>query len=96
MTRWEYKWLRTFWVETERDGGYVTRISYGHRWRPDGATERPFPDEDGLNELGSEGWELVALSPSSETHQTVISPQGNDSWTSFAVQTLAFKRQQPG
>jgi len=92
MTKWEYKWVGTYWIETEREQDYLTRIRYGHRWQPDSETERPFPDEEGLDRLGSEGWELVAVAPAKITHQTVISPQGNHGYTDFTIHSLAFKR----
>lgn len=92
MDGWEYKWRGTLWVEASRSEDYLTRIEYEHRWRPDGESERPWPDEEGLNELGAEGWELVSAARGAVSLRTVISPQGNDGYESFPTYALAFKR----
>jgi hypothetical protein len=89
---WEYRWFGTFWAEAGRSKEYLTTVSYAHRWSPDGESEQPWPDEDGLNSLGREGWELVAVTRGSVTLITTISPQGNDGYNSFPTYTLAFKR----
>lgn len=97
MKRWEYKWLGSYWEETGRSEDYLTRVTYDHFWEPDGKTERPFPDDEGLNKLGEEGWELVAMTRGTSSRVTTISPQGNDGYYAFPVYKLVFKRPiQPG
>ena len=91
MAEWEYLWRQTYWVETERSGGYVQWISYRHAWKPDLENASPFPSDEGLDRLGKAGWELVAMTPSSVSHMTRTSKQG-DSYSNFTVYLLMFKR----
>lgn len=92
MSQWEYLWRKTYWVEASRSGDYVEWLTYKHVWKPDRQTESPFPNNDGLDQLGSDGWELVATMPEPTAYVTRISPQQGESVTNFTCWTLVFKR----
>jgi hypothetical protein len=92
VTTWEYRWLKTYWVESGRSDDYITTISYSQVWKPDGQTEEPFHGRDGLNRLGTAGWELVSMATSTESQPTRVSPQQGTSYSSFPVYDLVLKR----
>ena len=92
MTKWEYLWRDTYYRETERTEDYITRLRYGHFWKPDLENEVWFPDQDAIDAIGAKGWELVTITTASVTLITAISPQGNDGYTSFPTHRLFFKR----
>lgn len=92
MVEWEYRWRTTYWDESERSDGYVQWVSYRHVWKPDRENVAFYPDDDGLNLLGKDGWELVAVTPSQVSLLTRISPQQGDSYSPYTICTLIFKR----
>src|SRR4051794_3710441 len=92
MVEWEYRWRQTYWAETGRSDGYVQSVRYQHVWKPDLENEEPFPDDEGLNLLGKQGFELVAMTASEVPYLTTLSPQRGDSYSAFTVYLLMFKR----
>jgi hypothetical protein len=90
MPQWEYRILRSWWEESDRSTDHVTRISYRHVWQPGDTTEE-FASGMTAN-LGADGWELVTILTEHQTLLTVDSPQGNNSYGSFPVHRLFFKR----
>lgn len=95
MGKWEYLWRETWWQESSRDEGQRGWIRYGHVWKPDRRGEvHPFPDDDGLDSLGEQGWELVTSTPHSTTLQTYFSPT-SESFAEYTAVTMIFKRPLP-
>jgi hypothetical protein len=92
VLRWEYLVRRTQWVEASRTADYITWIKYRHIWHPDGEAESEYPSDSGFNALGQCGWELAAMTSGQASLLTRSSPQGGDSYTSFPVHTMIFKR----
>jgi hypothetical protein len=91
MTTWEYRWRTTYYREIDRkDDGYAKRPEYAHVWKPDLEAEAYFPDQDGLDALGAQGFELVTITSQDVTLLTRASPQG-DSYGAFPTHTLWFK-----
>lgn len=90
MTTWDYLILTSWWEEVDRTKEYVTKIRYRHVWKP-GDEVQEFAS--GMSKsLGAEGWELVSTATESQSYPTVISPQGNDTWGTFPIYRLFFKR----
>jgi hypothetical protein len=90
MTKWEYTILESWWVEAGRSEEYLTRISYRHVWQPGNEVREC---SSGMTaELGSQGWELVAVTTNTVSLLTVDSPQGNNGYGSFPVHKFFFKR----
>ncbi len=92
MTEWDYLWRQTYWAERGRSGDYVQWVHYEHVWKPDKVNEVQFPDQDGLSNLGREGWELVTMMPTQVALVSRSSPQQGDSYANFTVCLLMFKR----
>jgi hypothetical protein len=90
MTTWEYRILMSWWEETGRTEEYNTRIHYRHVWQP-GAEVEEFSGGMTAN-LGADGWELITAAVESTSVQTLVSRQGNDSWSSVPVYRMFFKR----
>lgn len=84
-------WRQTYWGEAGRSGDYVQWVTYQHTWKPDRETEVPFPDQNGLDNLGKTGWELVTMTSDQVSLVTRVSPQG-DSYAQYTTLLLMFKR----
>ena len=94
-TKWEYLWRETYWTETARTENYGGVIGYDHFWKYDLSGEEPpeqFPSDRGLDYLGRDGWELVAILPGSKNLLTEDNPQKGPIYSQFPVYTLIFKR----
>lgn len=92
---WQYKWLQTYWARIDLQHPYVG-WRYEHRWTPGGEVEREWPDEDGLNALGAEGWELVEATAVNERLE--VPPSRSNvitEYEDFTTYRLAFKRPRP-
>jgi hypothetical protein len=94
MTTWDYTILKSWWEETGRTEQYNTRISYRHVWKPGDEVEE-FGSGMTKN-LGADGWELVTAAIESVSYPTLVSRQGNDSWSNFPTYRLFFKRPSAG
>ena len=92
MVVWEYLWRETYWATTGESDGYVSWVSYEHVWKPDLETAELFPNDNGLDALGRQGWELVAMVPVPVSLVTRRSKQSGDSYSQFFTFTLMFKR----
>lgn len=92
MVKWEYIWRQSYWSEASRSGDYIQSFSYQHVWKPDLKTEHLFPSQDGIDDLGRAGWELVTVVPGEVALVTRTSPQQGDSYSRFPTSMLIFKR----